>query len=134
MTLYEKFKQEAKQEINALPMDFAFSGKQMTEALKRLGAESRKECDSLGGGALCLKKDPDRIVSTIDALDKKLVKNMQDDFDFAKSAFIYELNNHEYNFTYDETDALEALSVTREMLSNNAQMRKAFVEAVAVCG
>ena len=51
------------------------------------------------------------------------------DYNFALSAFIYELANHEYNITYDYDSTLEALNLTDEEIDNSDVLFKAFKEA-----
>ena len=44
--------------------------------------------------------------------------------------FNYELANHEYNYTGDLTDTLDALGLTIEDVTANAQMNEALLMAV----
>ena len=56
------------------------------------------------------------------------VKHMKD-FDFLKSAFRYELANHEFCITYELDDTLDALLLTYEQVNSDPVMKKALLEA-----
>ena len=98
-------------------MFFAFSPKQLKEGLQKIGlppiAESNKLIYSLGAGGYILKEN----IGDLEALMKKHTKERKElrkDRKKLLEALIYELNNHEYCYTGDPTDALEVLDLTRE--------------------
>lgn len=56
-------------------------------------------------------------------------KEHMKDFDFLKSAFRYELANHEFCITYELDDTLDALLLTYEQVNSDPVMKKALLEA-----
>lgn len=93
-----------RKEISDFPIAYAFSDKQLAEALEKLGAESTDECVTIMGHGDIVKKENAK--PFLDML-KRHTKEMQDallDEDFAEAAFLYEMDNHEYaiNWTGDE--------------------------------
>lgn len=50
------------------------------------------------------------------------------DFDFLKSAFRYELANHEFCITYELDDTLDALLLTYEQVNSDPVMKKLYLK------
>lgn len=53
---YLDLKKKHEEELNAFPIAYAFSDEQLKEALKKLGAESTKECVTVFGHGDIVKK------------------------------------------------------------------------------
>jgi hypothetical protein len=58
------------------------------------------------------------------------LKTAMEDKSFAVGAFRYELNNHEYCVTHDNSDALSALGLTDADLEGNKTLKSAFGAAL----
>lgn len=60
-----------------------------------------------------------------------LVNEQQKEYEsfFLKSAFRYELANHEFCITYELDDTLDALLLTYEQVNSDPVMKKALLEA-----
>ena len=88
---------------------FAFSQKQLEEAMQKLGAKDKTELTSLFGyGDLCLKskaKDIFLWVMNRETEKKKWLKNLSTE---EKNIIIeYELYNHECEYTWDITPVVD---------------------------
>lgn len=115
---YLDLKKRQEQEFADFPIAYAFSDKQLTEALEKLGVEKSECVTVFGHGDIVKKKD----VPALFALLKRHTKELHDallDVDFAEAAFLYEMDNHEYaiNWNGDE-DVLAAFSLDGEKLVN----------------
>lgn len=97
---YEEYKNQRQKEFNALPIFFVFGEKQFEEELMKRGLtlnDVDKVC-SLPGGGFCLKSDFAKIKEFIDKPDQ--LDELMKDTEFAESAFIYEMRNHEYHINW----------------------------------
>jgi hypothetical protein len=113
-TKYLQLKIKHQEELNAFDgIFFAFSGSQFAEGLAKLDIEKenlKANIVSLGSGGFLLKskvKDFSEMFKRHNREMKQLKKNHKDLLD----AITYELRNHEYGYTYEVTDALEALGL-----------------------
>lgn len=98
---YVEWRAERQQEIDALPIYWAFSEKQFEEVLRQTGAAGAEDFCNLGGfgGGFCLVKDLPAIKEYFCRPDElaELIK----DYGWAKDAFVYEMQNHEYSINWD---------------------------------
>jgi hypothetical protein len=62
--------------------------------------------------------------------EKERKAAMQDD-EYLYQMFNYELANHEYSYTYDLTDTLEALDLTIDEINADPRMADALKRAIA---
>ena len=131
-TIYEEFKERQQKEINNLPIYFAFGNEQLQERANELGFESIEDMINnvvgIGAGGFCKKEDYQNIINTFKKHDEELKENLKND-EFLKSAFEYEMSNHEYIITYDISDTLRALGITLEEYRESERMQKLFREA-----
>lgn len=118
METYTQQKQRHSDEFSNMPgLFFAFSNQQLHEGLEKIGLapcqESYPLITSIGAGGYLLKekiKDFEALLDRHAAERAALRKDRKE----LLAALIYELNNHEYCYTGDPTDALAALDLTRE--------------------
>lgn len=132
MNKYYAMKQRHEKEINSFPMFSAFNEKQFARGMKKLGLEE-KDTDKIyhnGYGGFYRKTDSDKLFDMLNKLDAELQESMKDP-DFAFQAFDYELANHEYNYTMDHSDALEALGLTEQEIRENPMLAEALKKAKA---
>lgn len=109
METYTEIKKRHSDEFGAFPIQFAFSDKQLKEALEKLGAEL-KDCMTIGAGSILRKSDYDGLK----ALQKRHsdeMKQFKADDKSLIAAIVYELGNHEFCITYDPTDTINALGL-----------------------
>ena len=96
---YLDLKQRHQREVEEFPIAYAFNGKQLKEAIAKLGA-TKQEVTTLGYGTVIKRSD-------IPALDELMenhrheLKMAMKDKDFAYEAFLYEMDNHEYAINFD---------------------------------
>ena len=110
MESYTQLKQRHTQEFNDFQyIFFAFSNDQLAEGLKKLNATT-KDIYSIGAGGFVLKAHNQELRDMIDRHSAELEANKKDR-KFLLESLVYELRNHEYSITYDETDALDALGL-----------------------
>ena len=126
--LYEEFRNKRQDEFNNFKgVGFAYSNKQFNDLLKKLNTTS-DNLYSIGHGGYILKNRYNDFMDMLIRNDNELDELMKD-YDFCLSALKFELFNHEYGITYDNTPALEALNLTSEDLINNETVSRAYKEA-----
>ena len=126
--LYEEFRYQRQDEFdNFKGIGFAYSNKQFNKLLEKLNTTS-DNLYSIGHGGYILKNRYNDFMDMLIRNDNELDELMKD-YDFCLSALKFELFNHEYGITYDNTPALEALNLTSEDLINNETVSRAYKEA-----
>lgn len=127
METYAQLRNRHQEEVNNFPIGFAFSEKQLKEQLQKLGV-TKEECISIGAGGFIRKKDKDAFLEMMKRHSKEQEEAMQNE-EFAYQALLCELNNHEYSYTEDPEDALNALGLSVFDIENNPVLNKAYVRA-----
>ena len=128
---YETFKNMYQNEVNNLPLKFAFSDEQFKQGMKELGLNENDKSNvvSIGGGGFCTEEVAEKLDEIIDRREKEYKHLLYNDDIFAESAFYYELGNHEYCITYDVSETLEALDLTKKEVLENDRLLKIFTKA-----
>lgn len=108
---YLDLQKKHQQELTDFPIAYAFSEKQLEEALEKLGA-TREECVSyMGHGDVLRRTD----VPAFKAMLKRQVEEIHEalkDEEFAEAAFLYEMDNHEYAINWDgDADVLACFAI-----------------------
>lgn len=107
---YKQLKDKhSKQVTDFKGLFFAFSEEQLNEGLNRINAKIEEIC-SIGAGGYILKskrKDFDDLFKSFEKEIKEFKKSEKN----LVNSIIYELGNHEYCITHDETDTIEALNL-----------------------
>lgn len=101
MNEYEKLKSKQQKEFNAFPIKFAFEDSKLFHEM-------------------------------LDRHEKELQKAISEDKDgtgFIFQMFLSELNNHEYIYTQDITDTLEALGYSYDDIMGNSKLYKGLIKA-----
>ncbi len=109
---YQELKQKHEKEFNSFPIFFAFNKAQFEEGLKKLNTTADKVI-SAGMGGIIEEDNVDKLRELLDRHNSEMIESLKND-DFLLNALVYELNNHEYCYTHDPTDALGALQLKRE--------------------
>ena len=134
MSKYTELKAKHQAEVNAFPFGFAFNDKQFAEMMAKWGLtpEDTDKLFDLGYGTYIRKTDADAYKTMMGRhrIEMKMViKKNEDDFLF--HMFNYELANHEYSYTYELDDTLDALGLTIEEINANPTMADALKRAIA---
>lgn len=107
---YQELKaKHSKQITDFQGLFFAFSESQLNEGLLKIGAKIEEIC-SIGAGGYILKskrKDFDDMFKSFEAEIKEFRKSEKN----LVNAIIYELGNHEYSYTRDVQDTIEAMGL-----------------------
>lgn len=128
MNAYAEMKKRHQEEVNALPMYWAFTEERFDEIMKELGLtknDTDKLCRAPGGG-FCLASDAQMIADTLIRHRKELEAAIEDDATgdgFVKDMFMYELRNHEYTYTCEVEGTVESCGFTMEQVENDERLR-----------
>jgi hypothetical protein len=124
MNKYDEVKERHQKIVNEFPMKFAFSDEQFNQSMKELGLNP-KDTDkviSIGEGGFIRKTDVKKFSDMWDTLRKEhndLIKADKTGEGYIKDMFVSELENHEYGYTYELDETLDALELTREQISKS---------------
>lgn len=129
MNLYRELRERQQNEFNSFPISFAYSKEQFEDGMRRLGLEPNEtnKVTSISAGGFIRKSDVDAFKKMIDRHKKQHEKAIADDKDgsgYIKDMFSYELANHEYDYTGDLEDTLDALDLTIEKVNKNPKLLK----------
>ena len=122
---YSELKERQQQEINAFPFIWAFNESQLADGMRRLGLDPEKDKDklcSIGAGGVIRKTDADAMREMFARHRRELQEAIAADKTgdgFIFDMFSTELANHEYSYTGDVTDAVNACGLTVEQLNAN---------------
>lgn len=132
--IYEELKAKHQEEINKLPVYFAFGNEQLQERADELGFESIDDMINnvvgIGAGGFCKKEDYQNITNTFKKHNEELKENLKND-EFLQSAFEYELANYEYIITYDISDTLRSLGITLKEYQENERYQNIMKVAIS---
>ena len=132
---YAILRKKQQEEFNKLPLGFAFSNEQFAEMMKGWGLDPDKDTDKIyriPGGGFVQKKDHTLLHETMDRHQKEIEEAIEADVDgtgFVYEMFLYEMDNHEYGYTGDLEDALEALGMTIEEIDGSEKLKAGLEKA-----
>lgn len=115
---YLELQKRHQKELEDFPIAYAFNDKQLQEALEKLGA-TKEECVTVfGHGDIVKRENAKPLIKMLERQDAEMLQRIKDDPEFAESAFLEEMNNHEYaiNWSGDE-DVLAALNLSFEKIN-----------------
>ncbi len=121
---YLELKNRHSNEFNDFPMFFAFSNDQLKEGLAKIGLKPT-DTDKIysGGGGMYYRKTEAKnlkeLVARHTAEMDTAIKTDSTGEGFIFDMFNDELANHEYCYTHDTEDTLDALGLTGEDIENN---------------
>lgn len=129
-------KARQQKEVNAFPMFFAFSNEQFAQGMQRLGLDP-KEKDKIiafgDTGGFLRKSDEPALLEMLERHRREMkeaIKADKNERGFIYDMFSYELANHEYSWTEDPSEAIQALGLTLEDIENSPIMRRALSRAM----
>lgn len=135
MNKYTEMKNRHQQEVNALPIKFAFSNKQFEEAMAGWGLtiNDTDKIYKLGRtGGFYRREDSELIFDTFARHEQEMAEAIAADKDgmgYVYDMFKYELANHEYCITYDLEPTLDACGLTVEEVNANPVLLAALKKA-----
>lgn len=140
MNRYADLKRRQQEEFSAFPMQFAFNDRQFAEAMAELGlgpTDTDKVYRAPGGGIYRCEDGP-RLKEMMDRFDRELQEAIAADQTgdgFIYEMFLYELDNHEYGYTMDTEDTLDALGYTADEVLGDPRLKRGIEKAVTeICG
>lgn len=138
MNQYRKLKQRQQDEVNAFPMKFAFNDKQFKQSMEELGLTEHDtdKVYSIGAGGFIRKEDSKAYGELLRRLDEEMQAAIDSDKTgegFIKDMFLYELNNHEYSYSYDLDPALDALGLSYSDIENSPSLSHGLKLARKLC-
>lgn len=120
---YLDLQQRQQDELTNFPIAYAFSEKQLEEALEKLGAK-REECVTYMGHGDVMKRSD---VPAFKAMLKRHTQEIHEfllDEELAEAAFLYEMDNHEYAINWDgDADVLACFAIDEKWLVEHNLVR-----------
>lgn len=135
MNEYRYLKERQQQEMDAFPLGFAFSQSQFDEMMRKWGL-SPDDTDKIYrvfSGCYVRKSDHKAFHEMLDRHEKERENAIAEDRTgngYIYQMFVYELNNHEFGYTGDSEDAIDALGLTYEEIENDERLKHGFTKAV----
>lgn len=129
MNRYFEMKRKHSEQLNSFPMFFAFNQQQFDEGMRKLGLREKdfdKICSIGGTGGYIRVSDRIAFIEMNQKIKQEkeaAIKADETGEGFIYDMFLYELKNHEYGYTWDETDALEALGYTMEDINADPRLK-----------
>lgn len=125
---YLELKEKHQQEFNKFPMGFAFSYEQFKEGMEKLGLtmnDTDKVFGIFGGGFV--RKSDEKAFNEMNKRhrqeEKEAIKNDLTGEGYIKDMFEYELSNHEYGYTFDIEETLNAVGITIDEINNSENLK-----------
>lgn len=127
MNQYADLRARQQKEIDAFPFMFAFSNKQFDEGMIRLGLKptDTDKIYSIGAGGFIRKSDAPAMHEMLERHSAEMQAAIDADETgegFVLDMFLYELDNHEFSYTWDMEPALDALGLTMEQVAADAKL------------
>ena len=139
---YTELRRRQRQEVNALPIGFAFSDRQFEEMMRGWGLDPETDLDKIykagNTGGFFKKSDAQLIRDTFSRHEKELRDAIAEDETgegFIYEMFLDELDNHEYGYTRDTENTLDALGYTTDEGLESTLLKRGIEKAVTeICG
>lgn len=137
METYKQMKDRHQKEFNALPVAFAFSDKQYKEQLAAWNITEEEAAAGAvvgtGAGGFIRAEDKQLFIDTVERISAETSAAIDADTTgtgFIFQMFVEELANHEYSYTMDTAETLDALGLTPEDIENREPLRKGLELAI----
>ena len=131
MNKYSELRRRQQAEINALPIGFAFGDKQFYALMKGWGLDPEKDLDKIyragDTGGFFKKEDGQLIRDTLTRHDAELQAAIEEDKTgdgFIYQMFLAELADHEYGYTEEADETLNALGYTWEQVTADKRLMR----------
>lgn len=139
METYKEMNSRQRKEFNAFPIGAAFNKEQLRQALVNLGLDPESGTNdivSIGAGCFIRKSDIPayKEMTARHAAEREAAINADETGEgFIYGMFCYELANHEYCYTGDPEETLEALGLTWEDIEKSQALRHGLKLACEAC-
>ncbi len=137
MNKYAELRQRQQEEFNSLPLGFAFGQKQFDDMMQGWGLDPDKDTDKIyklsDTGGFYKKTDAPLIRETFARHEKEMEEAIAEDKTgegFIYEMFLCELDNHEYGYTGDIGDTLDALGYTAKEVLGNPRLKCGIKKAI----
>lgn len=136
METYQELRDRQQKEVNAFPMVFAFSDKQFAEAMRELGldpTETDKVYAIPGTGGFYRRSDAPALHEMFDRHERERQEAIEADETgdgFVFQMFREELANHEYSYTGELDETIEALGLTTEEINSSPKLLHGLEKAI----
>lgn len=137
METYKAMKERHQEEVNALPLAFAFSKEQYRAKLDAWNITEEEANNGailgIGGGGFIRSSDRDLVIGTFERIHDEEQAAIAADTTgdgFIYQMFLYELNNHEFSYTGDVEETLAALQLTADDINGNEALQHGLKRAV----
>lgn len=135
MNKYLELKTKHQKEVNEFPMFFAFSNEQFEKGMLKFGytPDQTDMIYKLGNtGGFYRRSDADALHEMFDRHERERTEAIASDptgDGYIYDMFLYELRNHEYGYTGEAEDTLDALGFTFEEIEADERLKHGFVKA-----
>ena len=132
---YSKMRARHQEEFNAFPMFFAFDEQQFSEGMRRLGlrpSDMNQVYTIAGTGGFYRKCDAPKLHEIFARHRRELRDAIATDKTgegFIYDMFVCELKNHEFAYTGNVQETLDALGITADFMDDMPQLRLGLSEA-----
>ena len=136
--LYRVLRDRQQKEMNEFEgIFFAFSNSQFDEGMRKIGLEPGQvdQIYRLMAGGFIRKDRSAALHEMFDRHEKErddAMNNPETGDQFICDMFLYELDNHEFGYTGDTEDALDALGFTAEEVVNDKRLNRGICKAVEI--
>lgn len=130
---YIELKRKHQREINAFPLGFAYNMDQFNEMMAKwnLTSDDVDKIYRIDIGTYLRKCDSEAFHELLERHTKEIeTARTENKDDYLYHMFNYELANHEYNYTGELDDTLDALGLTLEEIEANPIMDEALKRAI----
>lgn len=137
MNRYAEMMRRHLQEINELPISFAFNANQFNKMMEDWGLDAKKDLDKIYHttfGGFYQKKDAALIRSTINRHKTEMNTAIAEDktgTGFIYEMWLVELEHHEYINTMDSEDTMTALGYTVDEVMDNPALKCGLEKAIS---
>ena len=139
MSKYLDLKARHQEEFNAFPLHFAFGEEQIERKITelKLSKNPKKRAEqivSIGYGGFVLKADYPAFIEMCRRHNRERVEAIAEGEKggtYLYDMFRAELLNHEYGYTMDVSDTLDALGLTKDDIEKSPALKEALDKAAA---
>ena len=137
MNKYQLLKDKQHKEFNEFPLGAAFNNEQFAEMMKKwnLTVNDTDKIISIGAGCFIRKADKEQFKQLNEKLNKEMKDAVAEDKTgdgFILDIFLYELANHEYCYTCDLEETLDALHLTIDEINSDKRLLHGLNKALKI--